>query len=148
MRYGETFGRTQPAQFDRVLLDAPCSAEGRFDVREPKSYRFWKLRKVHEMANKQKRLLASAIQCLKPGGSLVYSTCTFAPEENEAVLDWALERFKGICDVATIRSPITGCLAGLIAWAGKTYHPLLYSTLRVLPTENLEGFFLARLLKK
>lgn len=145
MLYGETFGKTQPGTFDRVLLDAPCSAEGRFDVREPASYRYWKLRKVHEMASKQKRLLASAIQALKPGGTLVYSTCTFAPEENEGVLGWALERFKGSMEVIHTRSPIAGCQAGLTTWTGKSYDQAVHSTLRVLPTDELEAFFIGKM---
>jgi len=86
LKYGESFGRFHADTFDKVLLDAPCSSEGRFFANEPKTYRYWKLRKVYEMARKQKKLIASAIQCLKPGGIMVYSTCTFAPEENEAVL--------------------------------------------------------------
>jgi 16S rRNA (cytosine1407-C5)-methyltransferase len=144
---GIALGRTSPERFDRVLLDAPCSAEGRFNVHEPSSYRYWKPAKVHEMVRKQKPLLASAIAALRPGGVLVYSTCTFAPEENEGVVDWALKKFGASVSVEAIRLPVTNALAGLGAWEGKSFDPSVRRTVRVLPTASMEGFFLAKLRK-
>ena len=144
LRFGETFGTRQPAAFDRVLVDAPCSAEGRFLTTEPKSYRFWSPRKVHEMAHKQRRLLVSGLQALKPGGTLVYSTCTFAPEENEGVVDWALAQVPGaLVEAFTLDLPNQAL--GLGGWLDRTFHPSLKHARRILPTEQMEGFFIARL---
>jgi 16S rRNA (cytosine1407-C5)-methyltransferase len=69
--------------FDRILLDAPCSAEGRISLANEKSYGFWSLENIEKKAQQQYELLTHALGALKPGGTLVYSTCTLAPEENE-----------------------------------------------------------------
>ncbi|MBL8013036.1 MAG: RsmB/NOP family class I SAM-dependent RNA methyltransferase, partial [Candidatus Omnitrophica bacterium] len=63
--------------FDRILVDAPCSSEARFKMSDAKTFGYWSLRKIKEMAHKQKGLLLNACRLLKPGGTLVYSTCTF-----------------------------------------------------------------------
>jgi len=138
LRHGELFGRDFPESFDRVLLDAPCSAEGRFNVNEPASYRYWKLAKIKEMARKQKNLLLSALRSLKPGGTLVYSTCTFAPEENEEVLDWAKGKLGnaiqmiGITDELPLRN-IPNRMPG--------------PAVRILPTPLMEAFYIAKIRK-
>ncbi len=147
LRYGEAFGRELPETFDRVLADVPCSTEGRFDVSDPTSYKFWKPGKVREMARKQKRLIWSAVEALRPGGVLVYSTCTFAPEENEMVVHWALEKFKETLALEPIPLGLSNCLPGLVEWEGKALHPSLKLTRRIVPTEEMEGFFVARLRK-
>ncbi len=147
LRYGEAFGREFPNTFDRVLADVPCSAEGRFDANDPKSFGFWKPMKVREMARKQKRLLYSAIQALKPGGVLVYSTCTFAPEENEAVIHWVLEKFGRAVSVEPVALQLTNTAAGLSRWDKWEFNPAVRLTKRVLPGPEMEGFFLAKLRK-
>jgi 16S rRNA C967 or C1407 C5-methylase (RsmB/RsmF family)/NOL1/NOP2/fmu family ribosome biogenesis protein len=68
--------------FDRVLLDAPCSGEGLFR-RDPAAAAQWRPGQVRGNAERQRGLLADAARLVRPGGVLVYSTCTFAPEENE-----------------------------------------------------------------
>lgn len=73
------------AIFDRVLLDAPCSGEGMFR-KSDEALCMWSEENVRHCALRQERLLAQAAKLVKPGGVLVYSTCTFAPEENEAVI--------------------------------------------------------------
>ncbi len=75
-----------PAFFDRVLVDAPCSGEGMFR-KEEAAVTDWSVETVAMCANRQREILNSAAALLKPGGRLVYSTCTFAPEENEQVVD-------------------------------------------------------------
>lgn len=147
LKHGESFGRTHPGEFDRVLLDAPCSAEGRFDVREPASYRYWKEAKVREMARKQRRLLLSGLSALKPGGVLVYSTCTFAPEENEEIIDWALQKSNGGFRLEKIALPFPNQSPGLNGWEGKMFDPAVRQTLRILPNGQMEGFFIAKLRK-
>jgi len=71
-----------PGAFDRVLLDAPCSGEGLFR-RNPAAAAQWRPGHVRGSAERQRGLLADAARLVRPGGVLVYSTCTFAPEENE-----------------------------------------------------------------
>lgn len=83
---GERLEKKTPERFDRVLLDAPCSGESRIHQDDPASWQHWKLRKIKEQARKQYGLIRSAFAALKPGGTLLYCTCSFAPEENEAVV--------------------------------------------------------------
>lgn len=145
LSHGETVWRRYGETFDRVLVDAPCSAEGRFDMNDPRTYRYWKLRKVREMVRKQKRLLYSGIRALKPGGVLVYSTCTFAPEENEGVVSWALEKFAGVVEPMASRLPVSNVAVPLTAWEGKPFATGIRHAVRILPTATMEGFFLAKL---
>ncbi|OGW79717.1 MAG: hypothetical protein A3G33_01560 [Omnitrophica bacterium RIFCSPLOWO2_12_FULL_44_17] len=147
LKYGEAFGRIFPETFDRVLLDAPCSAEGRFDANDPRSIGYWKIQKVKEMAHKQKKLIFSGIQALKPGGILVYSTCTFAPEENEEVLDFALKKNEGQIELESIKLPLTNQMPGIRSWQDKKFHPSISKSVRILPANQMEGFFVARLRK-
>ena len=76
--------------FDRVLIDAPCSGEGMFR-KEEAAVTDWSLETVAMCATRQKEILHSGAELLKPGGRLVYSTCTFAPEENEMTIAAFLE---------------------------------------------------------
>ena len=145
--YGESFGRYHPERFDRVLLDAPCSAEGRFLVREPKSFGFWKPAKVKEMARKQRKLLFSALHALKVGGLLVYSTCTYAPEENEGIVSWALEKFEGAVQMEEIRLPLTNQMPGLVRWGKEGFDLQVRRAVRILPNAQMEGFFVAAIRK-
>lgn len=74
-----------PDYFDRILVDAPCSGEGMFRKEEAASTD-WSVETVQMCAHRQGEILHSAAQMLRPGGRMVYSTCTFAPEENEGVI--------------------------------------------------------------
>ena len=79
--------------FDRILVDAPCSGEGMFR-KEEAAVTDWSEETVDMCANRQKEILRSAAAMLRPGGRLVYSTCTFAPAENEGVISWFLSEFE------------------------------------------------------
>ena len=76
--------------FDRVLIDAPCSGEGMFR-KEESAVTDWSQETVEMCARRQAEILPSGAQLLKPGGRLVYSTCTFAPEENEQAIETFLK---------------------------------------------------------
>ena len=151
MKPGELFGRDEPESFDRILLDAPCSAEGRFQVREPASFHYWKPAKIKEMARKQKNLILSAFRALKPGGRLVYSTCTFAPEENEMVLEWLIDKCnaKGAAslDFEKVNLSFPNRTAGLAGWEGKSFPRAVSQAVRIIPTPLMEGFYVACLRK-
>lgn len=154
-----TLWRKVPERFDRILLDAPCSSESRFRESDPESFGHWSLRKVEEMARKQKQLLHSAVRCLKPGGVLVYSTCSFSPEENEAVISRALEVFGAAIrvesfDMPAVLNSIPGpgaaapqILGGLCAWRNAAFDPSLAHAMRVVPDASYDGFFVCRLRK-
>ncbi|MBI4598770.1 RsmB/NOP family class I SAM-dependent RNA methyltransferase [Candidatus Uhrbacteria bacterium] len=123
-----------PEAFDRVLADVPCSAEGRICLSDPRSYRFWSQKNVVANAKLQRRLLRSAVRCLKPGGILVYSTCTLAPEEDEDMMAWLLAEFPEL-KTADFDLPV----ADFRRTKGRgTY---------VLPSERHEGFFVAKFQK-
>ena len=81
-----TLARNYPGYFDRVLVDAPCSGEGMFR-KEEAAVTDWSLETVRMCANRQREILHSAACLVRPGGRLVYSTCTFAPEENEQTVE-------------------------------------------------------------
>lgn len=133
--------------FDRVLLDAPCSSEGRFLTAEPGTYGYWKKDTNRKMAKLQRRLFKSAFLALKPGGTMVYSTCTFAPEENEMVLAWALETFGDALDIEGIKTPLPLHTRGLTQWEGTPFPAAVTQSARILPTADMEGFFVSRLRK-
>ncbi len=84
---GESLGRRLGPTFDRVLVDVPCSGTGRVWLGEPRTWSEWSARAVKRLAKLQRMLLHSGIAALKPGGTLVYSTCSLLKEENEAVLE-------------------------------------------------------------
>ncbi|HEY8342312.1 MAG TPA: RsmB/NOP family class I SAM-dependent RNA methyltransferase [Calditerricola sp.] len=89
--YPAHLARVFPAYFDKVLVDAPCSGEGMFR-KDPALINEWSLDRVNWCIQQQKGLLRHAATMLRPGGLLVYSTCTFNPEENEAIIEWFLRR--------------------------------------------------------
>ncbi|MCD7825609.1 MAG: RsmB/NOP family class I SAM-dependent RNA methyltransferase [Clostridiaceae bacterium] len=89
-----------PGFFDKILVDAPCSGEGMFR-REPRMVQSWLQKGPSYYAEVQKKILSEAYDMLKPGGSMVYSTCTFSLEEDEAVVQWFLEEYSDmmVCPV-------------------------------------------------
>ena len=127
-------------QFDRVLVDAPCSGEGTLRKRSGTVFRPHYSQRI---AKVQRDLLAQALQLVKPGGVVVYSTCTFAPEENEAIIDAVLG------DWGHLESAVTKPLIhqpGLTRWQGQSYRADLNQTCRYFPHFNdTGGFFVARI---
>ncbi|MFB6090315.1 MAG: RsmB/NOP family class I SAM-dependent RNA methyltransferase [Halobellus sp.] len=130
--------------FDRALVDAPCSCEGTIR-KNPDALDQWTMDHVESVAGIQKGILRRAIQATRPGGTVVYSTCTFAPEENEAVLDHALESED--CELREWDAP-DGFETdpGITEWDGEAYHQSVELAHRVYPHRNdTGGFFCAKL---
>lgn len=140
---GRTIGRKTPGRFDRVLLDAPCSSEARFLRELPDSLRTWSVHKVRDCARKQRGLLASAFAALKPGGRLIYSTCSFAVEENEGAVAWLLARVGGAATLVDWCAPAPCVRRGTTDWQDTQFPAEISRCVRVLPDGLFGGFFLA-----
>jgi NOL1/NOP2/sun family putative RNA methylase len=129
-------------EFDRALVDAPCSCEG--TVRKnPDALSEWSLGYVHDIASTQQSILQRAVQATRSGGTVVYSTCTFAPEENEAVLDAVLDRED--CRLADFDCPLE-TRPGVTEWQGERFDESVQRAKRIYPHLNdTGGFFCAKL---
>ena len=129
-----------PQFFDRILVDAPCSGEGMFR-KEPAGMEYWTPDYPAECANRQRKILASALKMLKPEGTLVYSTCTFAPEEDEQNAAWLLATYPGLTMVPIKKYP--GMDDGRPEWADG--NPDLAKAVRLFPHHIAgEGHFIAK----
>lgn len=130
---GRVFGEKTPEQFDAILLDAPCGGEGTVR-KDPEALESWSLTSVLSMSELQKELIISAFNALKPGGTLVYSTCTLSQEENQIVCKHLLESFPeevGIFNLSTL-------------FPGAEKSATKEGYLHVFPqTFDSEGFFVA-----
>ncbi|MCK3941350.1 23S rRNA methyltransferase [Streptococcus suis] len=82
-----------PAYFDMIVLDAPCSGEGMFR-KDPAAIQYWSKDYPAQCASLQREILESALEMLAPEGQLIYSTCTWSPEENEEIVAWLLENYE------------------------------------------------------
>ncbi len=151
---GETIGKQYEGYFDKVLLDAPCSGEGRFLANDAKTYRSWSEKTVRELAKLQKKLFKSAYQALKPDGEMVYSTCTLNKEENEDILLWAIQELgiKLLPIKINIKNAETGNLQHLDMDSSEKIGATsvveeVKKAIRILPSKETEGFFVARIKK-
>ena len=86
---GVLFGTEEYGTFDKVLVDAPCSSE-RHVIQKDFQYGGWSIKKMKQNASIQVQLLLSALKSVKPGGIVVYSTCSISPLENEQIVDTVL----------------------------------------------------------
>ncbi|ALF10711.1 RsmF rRNA methyltransferase first C-terminal domain-containing protein [Parageobacillus thermoglucosidasius] len=91
----EKLAKYFPGFFDKILVDAPCSGEGMFR-KDEEAVRFWSQAHVEQCASKQRHILDCAYSMLKEGGVLVYSTCTFSPEENEQMIEAFLQTYDDL----------------------------------------------------
>ena len=81
--------------FDTIVFDGPCSGEGMFR-KDPDAIQYWHNEYPSELAQLQKDILSNGLKMLAPGGQLIYSTCTWSPEENEGVVAWILENYPDL----------------------------------------------------
>ncbi len=123
--------------FDKIIVDAPCSGEGMFK-KEPQAVSEWSVEHTLSCAVRQKNILESAFSMLKPGGRLIYSTCTFSPDENELVALWVLENYP---DVKLLPIELQGMSDGFAHFSDKFDLTL---TKRIFPHKaDGEGHFVA-----
>ncbi len=134
-----------PNTFDFVLVDAPCSGEGMFR-KDPHARRHWRPQLCHQLPKTQRSILAHALYALRPGGYLLYSTCTFAPEENELNIEWLLDEFSGSVESIALDFPTEwGIEEGLHHYKDTHIHAWTY---RMYPHRvRGEGFFFALMRK-
>jgi len=128
--------------FDKILVDAPCSGEGTLRSSQ-KTYLMWNLKTIKNLPKLQSELFLSAFELLKIGGSIVYSTCTHAPEENEGVVSQILYSLKDRIKIKKPNLPLK-YRPGLTKWLDSKYHPNVKECARIYPHDNnTEGFFVS-----
>lgn len=129
-------------RFDYILADVPCSGEGRFRMRaEEDKYRGSKGR--FKLPDLQKKIVLRGFDLLKDGGEMLYSTCTYNPEENEGVVDHLLKNREA--KVLPIQWDLH-CEPGLSEWNKETYDGQLQRAVRLYPHRiDSVGFFMARI---
>lgn len=131
-------------EFDKILVDAPCSGEGTLRSSQ-KTYLMWNIKTIQNLPKIQERLFSEAFEILKVGGEIVYSTCTHAPEENEGVVNSILEKFGDRIKIEKIELPLKKIRLGLIEWQGKKYSKEVKNCARIYPHDNnTEGFFISK----
>jgi NOL1/NOP2/sun family putative RNA methylase len=139
---GPSLGRAVVGTCDRVLVDAPCSSEGTIR-KSPQALAHWSVAAIERFPSIQKRLIMAGYLALKPGGQMVYSTCTVAPEENEAVVAHLLAR-QPEAEVAEAELPGLAMRPGLREWGREQFPNAVARCRRILPQDNdTEPFFVA-----
>jgi len=134
-----------PEYFDKILIDAPCSGEGMFR-KDKKMVKAWEEHGPEFFSRLQRSILTQAAAMLRPGGMLLYSTCTFDPLENEGSISWLLEQCPEF-DLVDIR-PYEGFREGVPEYASVRKEEFS-KTVRIFPHHMKgEGHYLALLLKK
>ncbi len=133
-------------EFDKILVDAPCSGTG--TIRKSlKTLRIWNPVMVKRLAGTQKQLIETGFNNLKEGGTLVYSTCSLEPEEDEGVVDFLLNKY----DNAKLEEIEIDIKRGkpILEFEDKKYSSEVKKCLRIWPQDNnTEGFFVAKIRKK
>jgi 16S rRNA (cytosine1407-C5)-methyltransferase len=145
---GERFGEWFPDTFDQVLLDAPCSGES-LRTAERRKTRFVSPTERLQLQRRQIKLLDSALRAVKPGGQVVYSTCTLAPEEDEAVLDALIQRYPRQIALESADRILPILAPGLTRAADQSFHPETSKAARLWPhLYDTSGFFAALIRKQ
>nr|WP_049774177.1 16S rRNA (cytosine(1407)-C(5))-methyltransferase RsmF [Erwinia sp. Ejp617] len=134
---GRVFGPALPECFDAVLLDAPCSGEG-VVRKDADALRNWSETSTAEIAATQRDLINSAFHALRPGGTLVYSTCTLNLSENQQVIRWLLEQYPDAVEIEPLDTLFNGAKEVATAEGFLHVFPHIFDS---------EGFFVARLRK-
>jgi len=138
----------QSGSFDRILADVPCTCEG--TVRKNPNVAFKSgIDQSIQKSGLQKAILRKAFQRCRPGGRIVYATCTFAPEENECVVDSTLKEYgEDSFRVVSAMIPHLITSPGLTCWSGQPYHASMRNAVRIWPHQNDTGGFFVAVIEK
>lgn len=134
---GRVFGAALPEAFDAILLDAPCSGEG-VVRKDPDALKNWSVENNLEIAATQRELIESAFHALRPGGTLVYSTCTLNRDENEDVCLWLKAQYPDAVEFLPLNDLFVSAQEAITPEGFLHVFPQIY---------DCEGFFVARLRK-
>ncbi|MDY4324542.1 16S rRNA (cytosine(1407)-C(5))-methyltransferase RsmF [Pectobacterium brasiliense] len=134
---GRVFGAALPEHFDAILLDAPCSGEG-VVRKDPAAMSHWSQESITDIAATQRDLILSAFHALKPGGVMIYSTCTLNNQENQQVCHWLQAQFPDACEFESLHDLFTDAERATTEEGFLHVFPQIYDS---------EGFFVARLRK-
>jgi NOL1/NOP2/sun family putative RNA methylase len=142
--HGQAFGK-KGIMFDKILVDAPCSATGAIR-KSIKTVEMWNPDMIRRLSATQKSLISTAFSLLKPEGTMVYSTCSVEPEEDEEVVDYLLREFENASieeiEIKMNRSP------AIKKFQNKAYSDEVDKCLRLWPQDNdTEGFFICKIKK-
>ncbi len=144
---GESYGDWFPNTFDLILLDAPCSMQSLVSL-DSHPMRPITEREEKALAQRQTALLKSALMALRPGGQIVYSTCTLSPDEDEAVVDAVLKTFSGKVRVCDAAERIPWPAPGITSANGQQFDPAVKGAVRLWPHRYETAGFFACLLQK
>ncbi|MDD5651100.1 MAG: NOL1/NOP2/sun family putative RNA methylase [Candidatus Nanoarchaeia archaeon] len=137
--------RFKNVNFDYILLDAPCSGTGVIR-KSPRTALTWNPNTVKKIAGTQKYMIMNLFEKLKKGGTMVYSTCSLEPDEDEAVIDFLVNRFDN-AKIEDIKLDIKRSKP-IMEFEGKTFHKDVSKCLRIWPQDNdTEGFFVCKIKK-
>ncbi len=130
-------------QFDRILLDAPCTCEG-IVMKDKSRKKSRNLEDLETCSNRQKKMIESGFNALKPNGLMIYCTCSFAPEENEMIVQHLLSDYKD----AKIE-PLSYGMNGLTSFSKYQFSEKMVHTRRFYPhIHATNGFFIAKIRKR
>ena len=135
-----------PGKAEILLLDAPCTSEG--TIRKgPAILSNWSEAQIFGMSRLQKQMILKGFDLVKESGYLIYSTCTFAPEENEEVVQYLVDNRKGV-EIEKIKIDGLKLTPGILEWEKKKFSDEISKTIRIWPHHNdTGGFFVAKIRK-
>jgi len=138
--------RKSSIEFDKILVDAPCSGTG--TIRKSlKTLRIWNPNMVKRLSITQKQLIETAFTILKRNGTLVYSTCSLEPEEDEGVIDFLINKYKN-AKLEEIKLTNINRSNAVLEFEKQKYSEEVKKCLRIWPQDNdTEGFFVAKIKK-
>lgn len=137
--FGENFWKIKE-KFNKILLDTPCTGTGSMN---PRILQQTSEQSIRYLSRLQKRLLESAAQCLEEDGTLIYSTCSLEPEENEENIDFAVRQLGLRTERVQLK---LNYMPGLSKWNDKQFEQT-FNAVRIIPTNEMEGFFICKLKK-
>jgi len=133
-------------EYDIVFVDAPCSADGT-TRKKPQILSNWKEDTTYRYVDLQYQLIKRGFELIKEGGTLIYSTCSMSPAENEQVVDWLLKKYPRAV-LEPIDIPNLKISSGIAKWNDKIYDKRVSEAARIWPHSNdTDGFFIARITK-